>query len=79
MKIAIDKKSISAVKPNNEYVYLFDKEPLADLLKLNMHCINYGNCSYVDINLTKYDIECIKKEKVNYKYNKMIKKKKNNK
>ena len=34
MKIAIDKKSISAVKPNNEYVYLFDKEPLENLLKL---------------------------------------------
>ena len=64
MKIAVDKKSLNAVKPNNEYVYLFDKEPLEDLLKLNMHCINYGNCSYVDINLTNYDIDCIKKAKV---------------
>lgn len=64
MKIAIDKKSISAVKPNNEYVYLFDKEPLENLLKLNMHCIYYENCNYVDINLTNYDIDCIKKAKV---------------
>ena len=64
MKIAVDKKSINAVKPNNEYVYLFDKEPLADLLKLNMNCIYYENCNYVDINLTNYDIDCIKKAKV---------------
>lgn len=64
MKIAVDKKSLNAVKPNNEYVYLFDKEPLEDLLKLNMHCIYYENCSYVDINLTNYDIDCIKKAKV---------------
>lgn len=77
MKIAVDKKSINAVKPNNEYVYLFDKEPLADLLKLNMHCINYKNCSYVDINLTNYDIDCIKKAKVTDKDYDMLPKKKN--
>ena len=64
MKIAVDKKSLNAVKPNNEYVYLFDNEPLKDLLKLNMHCINYENCDYVDINLTNYDVDCIKKAKV---------------
>ena len=77
MKIAIDKKSISAVKPNNEYVYLFDKEPLENLLKLNMHCINYKNCSYVDINLTNYDIDCIKKAKVTDKDYDVLPKKKN--
>ena len=77
MKIAVDKKSINAVKPNNEYVYLFDKEPLADLLKLNMHCINYKNCSYVDINLTNYDIDCIKKAKVTDKDYDVLPKKKN--
>lgn len=77
MKIAVDKKSLNAVKPNNEYVYLFDKEPLEDLLKLNMHCINYENCSYVDINLTNYDIDCIKKAKVTDKDYDVLPKKKN--
>ena len=33
MKIAVDKNSISAVKDSNEYIYLFDKEPLEELLR----------------------------------------------
>lgn len=64
MRIAVDKKSIKAVKPNNKYIYLFNNEPLEDLLKLNMHCIYYENCNFVDINLTDYKIDCIKKAKV---------------
>lgn len=64
MKIAVDKRSISAVNSNNEYVYLFDKEPLEYLIKLNMHCIHYEHCNYVDINLTNYDVDCIKKAKI---------------
>lgn len=80
MKIAVDKDTISAIKDDNEYIYLFDKEPLKELLKTGLHCINYKYCNYVDINLTKYDIECIKKsnikekdfdklpDKINYKY-----------
>ena len=81
MRIAIDKNSISAYKKDeNEYIYLFDDEPLEDLLKTNLHCTNYKHCDYIDINLTDFDIECIKKskltdknydklpEKVNYKY-----------
>ena len=77
MKIAVDKKSLNAVKPNNEYVYLFDNEPIENLLKLNMHCINYENCNYVDINLTNYDIDCIKKAKVTDKDYDILPKKKN--
>lgn len=80
MKIAIDKNSVSAIKPNNEYVYLFDDEELKDLLSLNVHCLYYKKCDFVDINLSKYNVECIKKasindenydilpEKINYKY-----------
>lgn len=64
MKIAVDKNSLKAVKKKNDYVYLFSDEPLEDLLKLNMHCINYKYCDYVDINLTDYDIECMKKAKI---------------
>lgn len=80
MKIAVDKNSIGAVKAGNEYIYLFDDEPLKELLDKNIHCINYKYCDFVDINLTEFNIDCIKKakltdknydklpEKVNYKY-----------
>ena len=65
MKIAIDKNSLTAIKKDdNEYIYLFDKEPLDDLLKTKMHCIRYDKCDFVDINLTEYDVDCIKKAKI---------------
>lgn len=65
MRIAIDKESVNIEKKkNNEYIYLFDKEPLEELKKLNMRCLNYKYCDYVDINLTDYDIECLKKAKI---------------
>ncbi len=76
MKIAIDKNSISSIKPNNEYIYLFDNEPLEDLINTGLHCINYKHCKFVDINLTDYDIDCIKKAKVTDKdYDKLPSKK----
>ena len=64
MKIAVDKNSVSVVDNNNEYIYLFENESLDDLLKTKLHCIYYKNCKYVDINLTDYDVECIKKAKI---------------
>lgn len=64
MKIAVDKKSIGVVNSKNEYIYLFNDEPIEYLLKLNMHCIYYQNCNFVDINLTDYKVDCIKKAKV---------------
>ena len=68
MTIAIDKNSKDIIKKNeHEYIYLFDDESLEDLLKLNLHCIYYKNCKFVDINLTGYDIDCIKKSNVNEK------------
>jgi len=63
MIIAVDKNTINAVNTSNEYVYLFDDETLEDLLKLKMHCKHYKQCDYVDINLTDYDISCLKKAK----------------
>ena len=76
MKIAIDKNSISSIKPNNEYIYLFDNEPLEDLINTGLHCINYKHCKFVDINLTDYDIDCIKKAKITDKdYDKLPSKK----
>ena len=65
MKIAVDKKTLSVVNDdNNEYIYLFDDEKYEDLLKLNIHCVKFNLCDYVDINLTKYNIDCIKKAKI---------------
>lgn len=76
MKIAVDKNSLGAIKNNNEYIYIYDNEPLNELLSLNMHCINYKYCGYVDINLTNYDIECLKKAKITDKdYDKLPPKK----
>lgn len=42
MKIAIDKDSISKIKDftDNEYIYVFDDEPLEYLESLNLHCIH---------------------------------------
>lgn len=64
MKIAVDKKTIDAVKNNKEYIYLFDNEPLEDLLNTGLHCIFYKYCNFVDINLTNYNVDCIKKAKI---------------
>lgn len=76
MKIAVDKNSLGAIKSNNEYIYIYDNEPLKELLSLNMHCINYKYCPYVDINLTDYDIECLKRAKITDKdYDKLPPKK----
>ena len=77
MKIAIDKNSLKAVKNNkNEYIYLFDDEPLDDLIKTKLHCINYRYAKYVDINLTDYEIDGIKKSNLKEKdYDKLPKKK----
>ena len=75
MKIAIDKNSINIVDNKNDYIYLYDKENLSDLLKLNLHCMYYKDCEYVDINLTDYDVECFKKAKLKDKnWNKIEKK-----
>ena len=53
MKIAVDKNSLNELKNDgNEYIYLFDKEPIEELEKLNLHCIRYDYCDFVDINLT---------------------------
>ena len=77
MIIAIDKNSINCErKEENEYIYLFDNEPLNELIKTNLHCIYYKYCDYVDINLTDYNIDCLKKAKTTEKdYDKLPPKK----
>ena len=64
MLIAVDKKSIKAVDNKNEYIYLFENETLDELLKTKLHCINYKYCKFADINLTNYEIDCIKQAKI---------------
>ena len=67
MRVAIDKNSIEAVKnKDNEYVYIFKDETYQELLELGLHCINCEYCldEYVDINLTDYEIDSIKKAKI---------------
>ena len=80
MKIAVDKNSYQVAKNDgNEYIYLFEEANLDELLDTGLHCLQYKQCDFVDINTTDYDLDCIKKckidekdwnklpEKVNYK------------
>ena len=65
MKIAVDKNSVKAIKKDgNEYIYLFDNEPLNYLIDLKIHCVHYSKCDFCEINLTDYNIDCIKKSKI---------------
>ena len=77
MQIAIDKNSLKAYKKDgNEYIYLFKDESYDYLIKLNMHCIRYDSCKFVDINLTDYNIDCFKKANIKEKdYDKLPDKK----
>ena len=67
MTIAVDKNSLSAIKKGNDYIYLFNDETLEDLLKINLPCMYYKNCNFVDINLTDYEVDCFKKTKITEK------------
>ena len=74
MKIAVDKKSVCAVKNDNDYIYLFEDEKYSDLPE--MHCLDWHYCDFVDINLTDYNVDCIKKAKITEKdYDKLPPKK----
>ena len=65
MIVGIDKNTLNAPKNKKyDYIYLYDDEKLEDLLETGLHCIQYKHCKYVDINLTDYDIDCIKKCKI---------------
>lgn len=66
MKVAVDKTSIKYIKDltKYEYIYVFDNEPVDDLINTNMHCINKDHIKYVDINTTNYEIDCRKKANI---------------
>ena len=65
MTIAVDKNSYQVAKNDgNRYIYLYEDEQLEDLLKTKLHCMEYTECDFVDINTTDYDIDCFKKCKI---------------
>lgn len=56
MQVAIDKtclKYLDKVK-GNELIYIFDNEPLEELLKLNMHCVHQSKINEVEVNASKF-------------------------
>lgn len=65
MKVAIDKDCISKIKDFTkfDYVYIFENEPIEQLLKLKINCINKKYAEAIDVNLTNYDIPCRVKSK----------------
>ncbi len=48
----------------NKYIYLYEDEDLKDLMKTKLHCMEYTECDFVDINTTDFNIDCIKKCKI---------------
>lgn len=67
MRVAIDKDSFGAIDiKDNEYVYIFNDESYEYLKKIGLNCINseYIKNEFVDVNLTDYKIDCIKKAKI---------------
>lgn len=62
MQVAIDKtclKYLDKVK-GNELIYIFDDEPLEELLKLNMHCVHKSKINEVEVNASKLKLNAIK-------------------
>lgn len=60
MKVAIDKNSIDYPRNKKyEYIYVFDDELVKELKNTKLHCVRYDYCDFVDINLSKYNIDCL--------------------
>ena len=62
MQVAIDKtclKYLDKVK-GNELIYIFDDEPLEEILKLNMHCVHKSKISEVEVNASNFKLNAIK-------------------
>lgn len=66
MKVAIDFNIINQIEDFSEfeYIYVFSTEPIETLLKTNLHCIHKDYIEEVDINLSMYDIKCLKKANI---------------
>ena len=81
MKVAIDMNCIDKIKDFTEfeYIYIFSIEKIKTLINTNLHCIHKDYIDEVDINLSMYDIKCIKKANINDKGWKELPKIKQNK
>ena len=67
MVIAVDKNSYKEAKSDgNRYIYLYEdgNESLEELMATKLHCMEFNECEFVDINTTDYNIDCIKKCKI---------------
>ena len=66
MKVAIDFNVINQIKDFTEfeYIYIFSTEKLEYLIKTGLHCIHKDYIDEVDINLSMYDIKCLKKANI---------------
>lgn len=80
MVIAIDKSNYKLVRKRKEYeyIYVFEDEDLQELLSTELRCIHKDYVDFVDINLTNYDIDCIKKATIEEKDYDLIPDKKEN-
>ena len=66
MKIAVDKDTWQvATNDGNEYVYIYEDEDLKDLMKTHLQCFEVGEIDEVDINVSKYQLNCKKKANIN--------------
>ena len=61
MKVAINNLSYVDKLKDKEIIYVFDKEPLNELLNTKLHCIHKDYITGVELNLTEYNIPCLKK------------------
>lgn len=79
MIVAIDKSCINKIKnfKEFEYIYVFEDETLEELKKTKLHCIHKDYIDDVDINLTKYKINCLKETSIEDKNWKKLPEKKN--
>ena len=62
MQVAINKtclKYLDKVK-GNELIYIFDNEPLEELLKLNMHCVHKAKINEIEVNASNFKLNAIK-------------------
>lgn len=70
MLIAVDRNSKELMNKYKEhkFIYIFENETLEDLSKIDVDCYNIKHFnSKVDINVTKYNIDCIKTTDLNDK------------
>ena len=57
MTIGVDKNSYQVAKNDgNKYIYLYEEATLEELMKTKLHCMEYNECEFVDINLTDYNV-----------------------